>query len=62
MGNFHLALMSDIGQNLVKIKMQYTDKKVFIKKGPLNIGLSVLAFEAKKGQNKVQRSVQPACC
>ena len=54
--------MSDKGQNLVKIKMQYTDKKVFIKKGPFNIGLLVLAFEAKTGQNKVQRSVQQACC
>ena len=33
----------------VKIKAQYTNTKEFIKEGPLNIDLSVLAFVADKG-------------
>ena len=49
----------------VKIQTQYANTIEFIERGPLNIGLSVLAFKPNKGQNKGQRfvhSVQLAWC
>ena len=41
----------------VKILTKHTITKEIIKEGPLSVGSSVLAFVAKKGQSKGQRSV-----